>query len=542
MSELLIDNSLLGIAAVHNGLITLQDCQAVLRRDYTNMIGKVKLISGGRGGCELPCAEFVGPGMLTAAVLGHKTAPPKNNILRVIEEIGLDESSGILLIIPNYAAYPINFTWAKLRAIEKGYNVKMVLVTMNFELATEEQCFLATQFLYKIAGAMSEEGKHIDEIYSFCNHLVNSKKLQILKTDLTEYTFEPFVSSLISVFQDKCKESLRNTNKYFINQEIAILINNYGSTHLGIYTFILDVLKQIEMCGLQAKRIYIKPLLKISDTKCFDICVLNLSLMPVLIKYLDFPTSAPAWPRILTSDILGITDHGKITLCTPGKYCKDSPKNTNLQGPSMCHETGKKFMSIILTACEAVIACTNQLNKLDQEYGKGDYGTNLTNGAQALKEAIQENKILSINPCVAFMQISHIIERTIDDIQGGLYSLFFHNIAKAFSTYETNKQITANMWLDALATANEAIKELDVPSISDHIFVAVLTAIQLSLTKALNENVDPIAAFGAAVKAAEYFTVDTKFKSPCPDAHAVGIWMRAACEAAKLKLINYNVK
>lgn len=65
------------------------------------------------------------------------------------------------------------------------------------------------------------------------------------------------------------------------------------------------------------------------------------------------------------------------------------------------------------------------------------------------------------------------------------------------------------MWLDALATANEAIKELDVPDIRDHIFLAVLTAIQLSLTKALNENVDPIAAFGAAVKAAEYFTVDS---------------------------------
>lgn len=92
--------------------------------------------------------------------------------------------TGILLIIPNYAAYPINFTWAKLRAIEKGYNVKMVLVTMNFKLATEEQSFLATQFLYKIAGAMSEEGKHIDEIYSLCNHLVNSKKLQLLKTGI----------------------------------------------------------------------------------------------------------------------------------------------------------------------------------------------------------------------------------------------------------------------------------------------------------------------------------------------------------------------
>lgn len=32
--------------------------------------------------------------------------------------------------------------------------------------------------------------------------------------------------------------------------------------------------------------------------------------------------------------------------------------------------------------------------------------------------------------CVTFTQISQIIERTVGGAQGGLYSLFFHNIAK----------------------------------------------------------------------------------------------------------------
>ncbi|XP_076379857.1 triokinase/FMN cyclase isoform X2 [Megalopta genalis] len=533
----------MGVAAVHNGLIVLKDCQAVLRRDYAGMKGKVKLISGGREESELLCAEYVGPGMLTAAVLGHKTAPPKNNILRVIDEIELNDSSGILLIVPDYAAYPINFTWAKLRAIEKGYNIKIIIVTINSSPVTEEQSFLCTQFLYKIAGAMSEEGKHMNEIYSFCTHLINNKKFQLLRRDLTEHTFEPFISSINLMFQDKSKEISYNTNNYFVNEQIAILVNNFGSTHSEIYTFILEFLKQMEMCGLQAKRIYIKPLLKSSNTKCFDICILNLSHMPVLIKYLDFPTSAPAWPRILTSDILETIEGGRMNLCTSGRYCEnDNPTNTNLQGPSMCHETSKKFISIILTACEAIIACMNQLNILDQEYGKGDYGTNLANGALAIKDAIQENKILSINPCVAFRQISYIIERTVDGVQGGLYSLFFNNISKAFSSYETTKQITVDTWFNALTTAIEAIKEFDVPCIDDHVFIVVLKAMQLNLEKALNKNLDPITAFGAAVKAAEYFTADNKLKYPCPDAHAVGIWMRGAYEGIKLKLPNYNGK
>ncbi|OAD51974.1 hypothetical protein WN48_03526, partial [Eufriesea mexicana] len=69
------------------------------------------------------------------------------------------------------------------------------------------------------------------------------------------------------------------------------------------------------------------------------------------------------------------------------------------------------------------------------------------------------------------------------------------------------------------------------------------------LQNALNRNVDPIDAFGIAVKAAENFTTSVlytqtfhKFKFPNPQAHAIGIWMRAAYEGTKLKLMYCNTK
>lgn len=63
---------------------------------------------------------------------------------------------------------------------------------------------------------------------------------------------------------------------------------------------------------------------------------------------------------------------------------------SNLQGPIMNYETSQAFLSIISMACEAILTCEKQLNKMDQKiYGNGDYGTNLARGAEAIKNAIQ---------------------------------------------------------------------------------------------------------------------------------------------------------
>lgn len=54
----------------------------------------------------------------------------------------------------------------------------------NFKNATEEQGFLPMLYIHKIAGAMSEEGKGIDEIYSFCNGIINSGEIALLKAGI----------------------------------------------------------------------------------------------------------------------------------------------------------------------------------------------------------------------------------------------------------------------------------------------------------------------------------------------------------------------
>ncbi|XP_053995100.1 uncharacterized protein LOC128885211 [Hylaeus volcanicus] len=572
MSEELINESLLGIAAVHGGLVVLEDCQTILRKDYKNMIGQVKIISGGRAENKLPYTECVGHGMLTAAILGNTCAPSQSIIMRVIEEFEYDYSSGILLIIDNYADYSINFHLAKFHAEEKGYIIKVIQIPTHSLSITEEQGFLASFFMYKIAGAMSEEGKNIDEIYNLCKHIVQNREIVLLKTEYeniihkecdmemlsnsVKEMFKPMINVLNTMNQDKENKELYETNDplaiglqtnpfatYCVGHDIAIMINNLGCSQLETYTFIYKVLKQTKVCSFKIKQVYLKPLITNSNTKGFNVCILNLSINPVLIKYLDFPTTAPAWPKVLTSDVIEMKKDDKINVTTSGKYCKNGDTlHINIKGPTIKYETSKIFLSVISVACEAIIACAKQLNRIDQEFGNGNYGTNLARGAEAIKDTIQENKIFGTSPYATFIQIGHIIDRTVDGLQGKLYTLFFFNFAKAFSEYESNKQITTDMWLNALVMANKEIGQFQLFDVGDKTMITALTTIQFYLANALNENTDPINAFGVAVKAAENFAMNTvhvqsssmktynELKYPYPQAHAIGIWMRGAYE------------
>ncbi|XP_026297461.1 uncharacterized protein LOC100578937 isoform X3 [Apis mellifera] len=551
--DTIINKSLMGVAKIHNDLIVLEDCNAILRKDYVNMIGKVKLISGGRAENELLYPRFVGPGMLTAAILGNTFSGPSiNNILRVIAEIESDHPSGILLIIQNDVEYSINFTLAKLHAEVKGYIIKLIIVNNNishyFNNTIKENDILPILFIYKIAGAMSEEGKNIDEIYSLCNSVANNGEILCLKTEMhfqniihegyklnilsnvVKQILKPLINILNKTLQDCTKKSIHKTKTFCTGHEIAILIS---CSQIQGNIFILEFLQQIEINKLKIKRIYVKEFTTYSNYNGFHICLLNLSLTTDLIKYLDFPTPISAWPKVLITEVIKIEENKK-KIITSGKYNKNiNWYDLNLQGPTMNYETGQAFLSIISMACEAIIVCTEQLNKMDQEYG--NYGTSLARGAKAIQNDIQKNKISGTNLYITFTQISHIIQRTVGGLQGGLYSYFFYNVAKAFSKYQNDKEITIDMWLHVLTIANKALEQIKISSINNDILLTILITIQIDLENALNKNMDPFDAFGVAVKAAENFNTNIlhthsfhEFKYP--QAHAIGIWMRAAYE------------
>ncbi|XP_011703663.1 PREDICTED: putative 3,4-dihydroxy-2-butanone kinase [Wasmannia auropunctata] len=221
--------------------------------------------------------------------------------------------------------------------------------------------------------------------------------------------------------------------------------------------------------------------------------------------------------------------------------CENSTSNI---GPIMQPQNGSSFLIVLTFACEALIACAKQLDIMDEEYGDRNYGTILAHSANAIKLAIKEGRILATRPFQTFTQISHIIEKETNSSEGGIYSLFFDTAAKSFLKFQNNEQMTANMWLTALTSANKMLSEVSGTSIGDRTMLDALISVENKLRDALNSGSNAVNAFGEAVKAAESFAMQTvhtsgsdrtTFKYPDPGAHAVGIWMRAAYEGVKLK-------
>ncbi|XP_011880660.1 PREDICTED: putative 3,4-dihydroxy-2-butanone kinase isoform X2 [Vollenhovia emeryi] len=218
-------------------------------------------------------------------------------------------------------------------------------------------------------------------------------------------------------------------------------------------------------------------------------------------------------------------------------------------GPMIQPQNGPAFLTVLTFACEALIACARQLDIMDEECGDGDYGTVLARSAGAIKLAIKEGRLLATRPATTLVQISHIIERETGGSEGGIYSLFFDAAAKSFLRFRNDEQMTASMWLAALTSANKMISEVSGASIGDRTMLDALIPAENRLTQALNSGSNSVDAFGEAVKAAETFAMQTvhmsgtrsadsdrkTLKYPDPGAHAVGIWMRAAYEAVKLK-------
>lgn len=127
---------------------------------------------------------------------------------------------------------------------------------------------------------------------------------------------------------------------------------------------------------------------------------------------------------------------------------------------------------------------------------------------------------------------------------------YIHYFLILLQRFRDDEQLTVNMWLSVLTSANERISEVSGTSIGERSMLDALIPAQHKLRDALNLGSKPIDAFGEAVKAAETSAMQTvhisgshsvdstickTFKYPDPGAHAVGIWMRAAYEGFKLK-------
>ena len=128
------------------------------------------MVPGGGSGHEPAHAGYVGPGMLSAAVLGNVFASPSvSSILPAIRVVA--GPMGVLLIIKNYTGDRLNFGMAAEMAKQEGILVEMVIVADDCALPlgkgiTGGRGLAGTVFVHKIAGARASEGASLSEVLS----------------------------------------------------------------------------------------------------------------------------------------------------------------------------------------------------------------------------------------------------------------------------------------------------------------------------------------------------------------------------------------
>src|ERR1700712_4405960 len=118
-----------GLIEFNPGLVVLPGSSIVVRRDaeIASAQGRVAIVSGGGAGHEPAHGGYVGPGMLTAAVVGDVfTSPSGAAVLAAIRAAA--GPAGVPWIVKSNAGAGLNFGRAAERARAAGIVVEMVVV------------------------------------------------------------------------------------------------------------------------------------------------------------------------------------------------------------------------------------------------------------------------------------------------------------------------------------------------------------------------------------------------------------------------------
>ncbi|MDT8407790.1 MAG: dihydroxyacetone kinase subunit DhaK [Methylococcales bacterium] len=155
--ESLLEQSLLGLAQAHAGLLDYQASPRFVRRKQAKP-GKVVLISGGGSGHEPLHAGFVGEGMLDAACPGQIfTSPTPDQMLAAADSF--KDHGGVLFIVKNYAGDVMNFELAA-EMLEAAHATVLVAddVALPKDHPTGRRGVAGTLVVEKIVGAAAEAG------------------------------------------------------------------------------------------------------------------------------------------------------------------------------------------------------------------------------------------------------------------------------------------------------------------------------------------------------------------------------------------------
>ncbi|MEX0323681.1 MAG: dihydroxyacetone kinase subunit DhaK [Puniceicoccaceae bacterium] len=284
---------------------------------------KVAIVTLGGAGHEPALSGFVGEGMLDASVVGDIFAAP--GAPKLFEALQMfQRDAGILLVVLNHAGDVMSANMAMQMAEAAGINVKMLLthedISAGLDCSEEDRRGLAGCIpLYKVAGAASEEGKSLDEVYDVADRF--NKQMATLAVAITNCT-HPQTGQAISDLPDDEMEigmgqhgeagggrskvltadetatrmiaQLVKATEVKSGDTVQLIINGVGATTLMEQNIVYrKAYKILEEQGIELVPGLVGELLTVQEMGGFQMILCKLDDDHV--SYLKAPSNAPYW-------------------------------------------------------------------------------------------------------------------------------------------------------------------------------------------------------------------------------------------------------
>jgi dihydroxyacetone kinase len=557
--ENVVEEMLQGLSVLYPGLVRLSGHKVILRADTEHTRDHhVAVISGGGSGHEPAHAGYIGDGMLSAAVAGEIfTSPSSDSVFAAIKAVS--GKPGVVLVVKNYTGDRLNFGLAAEMAHAEGIPVEMVIVNDDVALkgeahVTDARGLAGTVFIHKLVGAAAAEGRSLTDVAATGRLAVEAlatmgvsfsagtsptvgKPSFELGEDEMELGLgihgEPGVKRTQLQSADELTETLLagtlKHGKFGAKKRVAVMVNNLGAT-TGMELAIVarHATHYLKSKGFIVERIYAGTFLSSLDMAGISISVLGIN--DECLRWLDAPTTAPAWPNLLKQ--------------RPGKpeagiAMEISAKVSSRTGDFTKTETGRKAKQVIEAACNALINAEDELTEMDRITGDGDLGISMKRAAEAVRGQIESYRLDNVP--ATLKALGYILQRTMGGSSGPLYGVLF---LRCSNVLEGCGAIELAQWAEALAEGCRAISELGGAKPGDRTMLDALVPFVESLKAAGGKLSREV--LQAAVEAAEHGVEATAQMRPRlgrssylgdrvlghadPGANAVAIWLRAISE------------
>ncbi|XP_066137859.1 PTS-dependent dihydroxyacetone kinase 1, dihydroxyacetone-binding subunit DhaK-like [Euwallacea fornicatus] len=557
-----LDPYIKGYASYNQAVSLFEFGEVIVMKNYKENM-KVRILSGGSS-CHI---EYVGTGMLTASIQGKWNKPPVASlILRTIRELSINHEMGILLVGQGNLNDILNFGLAVERALNDGLKVTFLGIfddcRNNHYSKRKKRGLSGIVLVNKIAGALAIQDKQMSEIVEYCSKVIsnittigvsiknmlgtNQECLSCIKTSMVENNASTYrktnlkkltvMDMLSDTTQSLLAEIIQNQQVPLSpGDNIIVLVNNIGALNTSEQcVFMKHCLNFFGSLDIQVVKFYIGHYLQLNYDVDLSVTILKV-FDKAVVNLLEVPCNVTGWRPVFQDGPIPVDNN--IMPAGLKQKCRLSP---SIKGPKLSERVVNIVQLCLHFACNALISCEKMLNTMDAERGDGDTGTRLRILAEVLNKRSCDKKLNFVYPFTFFLTLSKLLENTVGGTMGCIYSIMFEAAANTFAVFPEDEEIRPEMWIKALENSRDALKRYGNVNFGEKTMYDPL-ATCADLIRRNSTQGRLIYAFEMGVGGAEDIAQSTKppgAKFPDAGAHAIGIWMRAVCEAVKLRCMD----